>query len=158
VKNNSRLRAALDYCTLISSNRSDREKNLCWVYFIKAEVLGVVKIGMTSSLCKRLEVLYYQIPDEIIFLGALRCNHRENALEIEKSFHEKYSKKKIKGVKSEWFRLSDSEIQSIIFSHNLCALKIWEGHKMKSIWGESKEKKCEIPGCRRVWARISSIA
>lgn len=77
------------------------------LYLIQNEEAGIIKIGVTQNIVKRIK-LFQNISGMKLIL--LKSYIIKNAFNIEKLFHYQFYKKRTYG---EWFRLNDADLQSI---------------------------------------------
>ncbi len=72
------------------------------VYFVQAERLGLIKIGVATDVMSRLRSLQACSPDRLVLLGLLRCH---NFGRSEKEIHARFEAFRAHG---EWFFPDDS--------------------------------------------------
>lgn len=77
------------------------------VYFLKDKEVGLVKIGRTTDLEKRIKSLEYEYETNLELLAKLPS---DNVVNLEKKMHLKFKESNFSG---EWFKLSESDIQKI---------------------------------------------
>ena len=83
------------------------DNNLGYVYFIREDLHGHVKIGRTRNLNKRMRLFAAGLPFEIELLAHFRSyNYEHNELEL----HKHYASKR---VRAEWFMLDAADIAAI---------------------------------------------
>lgn len=75
------------------------------VYFVQARKMGLIKIGYSTNVQKRLQALSTGCPDALDLLCVVKGNQR-----LESSIHQKFAEERVKG---EWFSPS-SRILSFI--------------------------------------------
>jgi predicted GIY-YIG superfamily endonuclease len=80
------------------------------VYFIQ-ESTGLIKIGLTKNIGKRLKTYETHNPHELKLLKVVRCANLKEAQHLEKSLHKKFSKFKING---EWFELPEEIVEGLL--------------------------------------------
>lgn len=68
------------------------------VYFIQAETLGLIKIGVATDIQSRLRSLQASCPDRLVVLGLLTCH---NFGQQEREVHARFADARAHG---EWFR------------------------------------------------------
>lgn len=79
------------------------------IYFIQVQEFGVIKIGSTSDLAKRMYTLGTACPGEIQLYGVIKLSNGDD-LALETSLHGKYSNSnKIR----EWFYYDESMLREI---------------------------------------------
>lgn len=77
-----------------------------FVYFIKADN-GLIKIGKTKDLNKRLDHFTAKLPYRLDLIHSIKTDDTQ---ELEEYFHNKFSKKRKRG---EWFELDDKDIREV---------------------------------------------
>jgi predicted CopG family antitoxin len=87
----------------------DRNKIKGYVYFMKEDVTGKVKIGRTKDIERRNGELNAKAPWNIETIFKIKTN---NAPLTERLFHEKFKEKRLPG--SEWFTLSPEDIEYVM--------------------------------------------
>lgn len=90
-----------------------------YVYFIRTmKSPRRVKVGKAKHPEQRLKTLQTGNPVELKLIGKIRCQSDKHALEIEKLFHQKFKKYRIRG---EWFKHADyliSQLYEFITIHD----------------------------------------
>lgn len=81
-----------------------------WVYFILAPEVNRIKIGISSSLSKRLVTLQTSSPVILKCIGAIEYPSEYEARKWEKNYHERFYSQHFNG---EWFNCTDNMIQEI---------------------------------------------
>lgn len=79
-----------------------------FVYFVQAEQLGLIKIGVATRLEKRIRDLACQSPDRLKFLGAAICHEGGT---LEPRLHAMFAEDRSHG---EWFRPSEALLDYIL--------------------------------------------
>ena len=79
------------------------------VYFIQ-ESTGLVKIGLTKNIEKRLKTYETHNPHTLKLLKIIRCANLKEAQRLERSLHKKFSEFKING---EWFALPKTVLKDL---------------------------------------------
>lgn len=79
------------------------------VYFVQAPN-GLIKIGRTSNMPKRMKSLNSMSPVLISLFHVITCDNSFHSRDLENKFHEKFKSKNHHG---EWFKLSKADIKSI---------------------------------------------
>lgn len=78
-----------------------------FVYFIRAELTGLIKIGVSRDMEKRLSALQTGSPDKLVVLGVIRCTSpRERELQLHGMFRRDWDH-------GEWFRPSEALLSLI---------------------------------------------
>ncbi len=83
------------------------DNNLGYIYFIREDLHGHVKIGRTRNLNKRMRLFAAGLPFEIELLAHFRSYNYEH---IELELHKHYATKR---VRAEWFMLDAADISAI---------------------------------------------
>ncbi|MDB5447631.1 MAG: Mx8p19 [Phenylobacterium sp.] len=96
-----------------SEARSDgkRRPGAAVVYFVRATILGLVKIGVASDIRSRLANLQVGSPDRLELVGVMRA---KDALAKEMELHGRFRADHSHG---EWFRMSPELSRLIAFNH-----------------------------------------
>ena|SRR5687767_13808899 len=100
-------------------------KQIGYVYFIQNKFSGFIKIGRTKNIERRIAIFTKMFSFPIQVIQHIRTLNYER---IEKSFHNYYSKKRVRG---EWFNLNDTDIAQIvqkIFPKEIEALIVSDGY------------------------------
>lgn len=71
-----------------------------FVYFVRAETTGLIKIGISRDMAQRLKALQTGSPDKLAVLGVIRC---DRPVDKEREFHARFRAQHSHG---EWFRPS----------------------------------------------------
>jgi hypothetical protein len=95
------------------------------VYLLRADN-GLIKIGCTSNLQKRIADITIYSPCEITLIGFFRCKdfHKKEA-----KLHQQFAGKRIRG---EWFNLDEADLMALNKRFNLglsISEKIYEKYK-----------------------------
>lgn len=77
------------------------------VYFVRAHVVGYIKIGKADCVHTRFRTLKSQSPDTLILMGAIQTR---DATRLERSLHKHFAQHRVHG---EWFR-PDPELMTYI--------------------------------------------
>lgn len=77
-----------------------KPENTFYVYFLRADISGVYKIGITNNPLKRLYQLQTSCPYRLKIRYLFDCENQDNAYKLEKHFHKKFKKHRMNG---EWF-------------------------------------------------------
>lgn len=88
-----------------TNNRKEFLRSGC-VYFVKAPISGLVKIGKTSDLNQRLRQLRWE-HDELEFLHSIES---DDVVSLEKQMHKHFEDKRIVG---EWFDLKEEDLRTL---------------------------------------------
>ena len=75
------------------------------VYFLQAQSLGLIKIGTSSNVSKRIAALQTASPDALTVLGCIPGD-----CEIERSLHARFAEERVRG---EWFTPSERLVDFI---------------------------------------------
>lgn len=86
-----------------------------FLYFIREEFKGLVKIGITSNVRTRMGTLQTSCPQNLELIGYLETEYAES---LEKFIHDRFSDR---NYLREWFTFSDDEIEMIL---NFCGVNI----------------------------------
>lgn len=82
-------------------------KSVSGVYFLQAEVLGLIKIGASNFVRTRLNGLRSSLPFETKLLGIIPC---DEPFTLERDFHERFVALRVNG---DWYR-ADPELLAAI--------------------------------------------
>ena len=106
-----------DFGSLLDNKELDNNisTEITYIYFIKAERLGYIKIGISVNPIKRLQQLQASLLDNIELL-----TYTFGDRETEKYLHKRFSKF---NYKNEWF-LPEKEILSLITKIKKCNIAI----------------------------------
>lgn len=84
------------------------------IYFVRAETMGFIKIGVTNDSARRLSSIQTFSPDRLVLMGVLVCPHWG---ETEAWVHNKFREHRVHG---EWFRPAE-ELLAFIAEYALDA-------------------------------------
>ncbi len=107
-----------------------------WVYFIRAETLGLIKIGMAVDVPKRLKALRVGSPDHLEVIGVIRTR---NPAQLELNLHQQFRSAVHHG---EWFNPTPAllaHIEREAIDHDT-AYALWKS----SIWHRMSSPGCDI--------------
>ena len=79
-----------------------------FVYLIRESFKGLVKIGRTRDLARRMEGIVTSCPQDITLIGAIYVN---DCYKLELDLHKEYESKR---YKKEWFSLTDEDVHTIL--------------------------------------------
>lgn len=99
--------------------RRNLKRNAPCVYFIQSDA-GLVKIGKTSNIKKRMSSLQGSSPVELKLLHTIPCESDEEAFLLEAALHVRFMASRQRG---EWFRPAPEMIQLMQDDYSLA----WDG-------------------------------
>jgi hypothetical protein len=99
------------------------------VYFLKAEGLGLIKIGIAADVASRLAALQTGSPDNLVLLGVIRS---ADPRALERHLHEEFGASRVRG---EWFEPTPELIARIEqdaerYDDDICRLA-WEAQRKR---------------------------
>lgn len=104
-KYNRQIEMSLYEIPSCSNAKRRRKKIKGFVYFLKADN-GLIKIGKTRNLNKRLDHFTTKLPYKLELIHAIET---DDYTSLEQQFHNLYSKK----AEREWFELNENDISEI---------------------------------------------
>ena len=72
-----------------------------YIYFIRMDLRGPIKIGVAKNVEKRLADLQCASPYDLSLITKVECGSRRRAYELERQLHKMYGYKRMRG---EWFQ------------------------------------------------------
>ena len=86
-----------------------------FIYFFQVEHRPIFKIGMAKDLDKRIYAMQTNCPDMILYRGAIRCDNRKEALDLERFYHKLFKEFHRHG---EWYDMQEKQIFDLLIRYS----------------------------------------
>ena len=107
---------------------------MSYVYFILDNTSGAIKIGKADDVDERLSALQTGNPNDLVVLHYIKCESVENAFNLEKYCHDKFSHAHMRG---EWFKYDKKLFQNFFTEETIFKIKSKrESLTVKNLFGQ----------------------